>query len=242
MVARRCFGWWFAGIVTVAWSVPAAALLPAGCSEADNALAAQYTDRALQALVNDSTERFITLTHQMETGLSKPCRTALDREQPARTRCSSSERDLAVKLYRKIISSALAGNLDMTFLAFAELEESVSVDCWLALNQSDKPRVRASCSAAELDLMAAHAGPAMKATRWMLATNDPSPMLQVLQSMASGVSPMCWSAVNAAAAQPQPQQKKHSTPMDLPRVFDHGGGTFSAPGLGACGPSGCMAF
>lgn len=258
MAARRCYGCWFAGIVALAWSAPAAALLPIGCTEADNTRVAQYVDRQTQALVNGDTARFIALTNQMEDGFSKSCRTALNREQPVRTRCSANERGLAVVQIQTIFLSVLAGDLETAFLAFAQLEKAVSWDCWLALNQSDKPQVRASCSASELDYMAAQAGPMVSAVRSKLETDDDDPMEQVLQNIAGSVSPRCWSALEAVAAQlqeelerelllqqqmeRQQQMKKYSTPMPLPRVFDHGGGTFSAPGLGACGPSGCVIF
>jgi hypothetical protein len=31
-------------------------------------------------------------------------------------------------------------------------------------------------------------------------------------------------------------------PQMPPNIYDHGGGMYSAPGLGACGPSGCISF
>jgi hypothetical protein len=89
--------------------------------------------------------------------------------------------------------------------------------------------------------MASYTGPVMRATQLMLMTGDMSQLFQLGQEMTTKLSPKCSQAVTQAQ-QAKQSKPKAKTPMPLPGVIDHGGGTLSAPGLGACTPSGCMAY
>jgi len=243
---QRFAKWMIACTFLSAWGVAANAQLPDECTGADHTRAAVYTDAAVKALLQQGdTEKFIALLREMESGFSQECRAALDRQQPVRVRCTATERELVLKHYDAIIGAAYQGDVPRMFALFQNLEASVSPTCWLALNQHDDPRVRKICSAAELDAMASYAGPAMRAMQRMLMTGDTSQLLQLAQESTAQLSPECAQAVAqaqqkaAAAQQPAGGAKP---PMSLPNVLDHGGGTLSVPGVGACTPSGCMAY
>jgi hypothetical protein len=82
----------------------------------------------------------------------------------------------------------------------------------------------------------------------LLAMYDVASLMAVMQSLQAGLSPACSAAVDQAAArrrqkeQQLARQGRSVSPVHIPQVYDHGGGTLSAPGVGACTPSGCMAF
>ncbi len=225
-------------------AVPVNAQLPGGCSSTDQKRVDQYTDAAVNALVNGNLARFDGLTREIESGLSKTCRAALDREQPIRVRCTADERKLVLQYYDAILLSILNMDLESYFDSYENLEGSVSSACWLALNQHDDPRIRRACSAGELDLMASYAGPVLRATKQVLLTGDLSEILQLSQQLTSQLSSKCYTTV--AQVQQEKQVPKNNQPAGNlqrpPRVYDHGGGTFSVPGLGACTPGGCMSY
>lgn len=243
MVRRRFATWIVTFTFLSVWAVVAHAQLPDGCSSADLERSKVYTSAAVKALLQeDNAARFVALLREMESGLSKACRAALNREQPVRVRCTADERELVLQHYHGIIAAALVGNMQRLFALFENLEASLSRTCWLAANQHDDPRVRKICSAAELDMMASYVGPATRATQRAMMTGDISQLFQLVQEMTAKLSPECSQAVDQAQKKKTPPPKPSKTPMTLPGVNDHGGGTLSAPGLGACTPSGCMAF
>lgn len=245
-MTRQRFAIWMAVYtLIISCGATAHAQLPDGCGSADSKRAADYTNAAANALAQDGNiAKYIALLREMESGLSSTCRAALNRLQPARVRCTAGERELVLRHYEAIIGAALTGEVDRMFGLFQNLEASVSRTCWLAVNQHDDRRIRQTCSAAELDMMASYVGPAMRAMQDALITYDASQLLKLLKEQTAKLSPDCSQAV-AWMQQAKLQQQAHNagkTPMQLPGVIDHGGGTLSAPGLGACTPSGCMAF
>jgi hypothetical protein len=67
-----------------------------------------YTSAAVEALMQeDDVAKFVAILREMESGLSKACRVALNREQPARVRCTARERELVLRHYEGIIQVAL---------------------------------------------------------------------------------------------------------------------------------------
>lgn len=57
----------------------------------------------------------------------------------------------------------------------------------------------------------------------------------------SELSPGCQATL-AQSQQPPPTSGYPSDLVPPPSVYDHGGGTYSVPGLGACGEGGCIPF
>lgn len=215
--------------------------LPAGCSAADAGRAEVYSQAIVGKLLDSDLEAYARLVVEFERGLSKPCRAALERMQPERRRCNAQERKQVVDSFAAQFALAAAGDLLGMFDASQALEQAISRSCWLAVNQPVQPMVRQACSHAELDQIAAHSGPLREATRVMLSSLDIEPYLGVVQSMFASVSPSCrqgmQSAVQQSARQPSPGAASTN-----PRIHDHGHGTLSVPGVGACTPSGCMSF
>lgn len=245
MSRRRISMWMITWTFFSAWAVAAHAQLPDGCTSADRQRVATYTNAAVEALMQyDDTEAYVGLSREMDAGLSKTCRAALDRELPTRKRCTSGERKLILDHYEAMIFAALQGNVPRIFALFDNLEASVSRTCWLAANQHDDPGVRRTCSAGELDVMASYAGPMVRAIPGALATNDVSQVYQLAQELDAQLSRACSQAVAEAQRrrQLQPPPNPSHMPFQPPGVNDHGGGTLSAPGIGACTPGGCMAF
>jgi hypothetical protein len=223
--------------------------LPDVCTAVDRTLVEQGGADALRKLLAGDERAYVKSVQQLESRLTPACRRAvLARDQPTRLRCTSAEREQTIVAWQTAIIAANAGNLPQIFASYLGLEQALSPDCWLAVNQPDDPQVRATCSAEELDHMAAHAGPLVRSTYRMLAMNDFITMMQVAQSMLAGLSSDCSAAVDQAAKRKKRDdavrqaQGRRVSPVQIPQVYDHGGGTLSAPGLGACTPSGCMAF
>lgn len=245
------FKWIALMIFTMGWASTGYAQLPSGCNSADQNRYANFTVAAVQALVNKGDpERFIALMRESETGLSKACQAALNRDQPTRVRCTAKEHTTILQHYQAMISNTLAGNAQQFFVLMAHMEESVSPTCWLAVNQPNDPGVRRNCSSSELDGIASFTGPMIRASLSAATTGDVSPLVNLMQLQEQiqneRLSPRCRSVL-AQAAQHQAQQQAQisqnkGTPIPLPGVNDHGGGVLSVPGVGACTPSGCMAF
>jgi hypothetical protein len=254
----------------IAWTAPVRAQLPSGCSSADQKHAAVYADAAVRALLNKENGKVAALNTELESGLSKACLAALDREQPVRVRCSKDERNKVLKHYQSMMASLLHEDYQGYFRSARNLEASVSSGCWLALNQTQDPRFRQACSASDLDVMASYAGRQLRVAERALQRTKPgevpdaSELEPLLKKEYAQISPECqnaWDRVmeentkaieaelaKKAAGAELPQEPARPRPgygnglQMPPRVYDHGGGTFSAPGIGACGPSGCVLF
>lgn len=220
--------------------VASAQALPAGCTPADQQRAIDYQSAGADRLVQQDLDGYMRLVAEFERGLGKRCMAALERAQPDRKRCTLAERKLAIEGIALQYRYAAAGQLDAIFEASEALEQQLSRGCWLAINQPTAAVVRGACSPGELDQIAAHASPLRDAMRVMLSTLDVGPFLNVTSSMFNAVSPPCQQAMQQAVAQAQ-SSGRSSLPMEG-RVLDHGNGTYSVPGLGACTPSGCMSY
>lgn len=238
---RPFLTWIAACLFAVTWIAPVHAQLPSGCSSADQARYARYIQDAIKGLVEGNTEHYTTSMNQMESGFSKGCRTALDRHQPTRVRCTSHERELVMEQFGQMYTS-LGDNYEEYLVLYEELRESITPACWSAVHRPNDPKIVKACSGAELDLSASYVLPMLRAFQHLLTTNDLSEILQLEQEVHSQRSPACNSAF--AAAQPKaPSPHPGSQPrQSLPSAHDHGGGTFSVDGVGACGPTGCIAF
>lgn len=62
----------------------------------------------------------------------------------------------------------------------------------------------------------------------------------LLEELQGQLSPNCLAALQQQ--QMQRSQLPGTRPSPEPRVYDHGGGTYSVPGVGACGPGGCVSY
>ena len=168
-----------------------------------------------------------------------PWKVAVADPGPTPPECSSDEKQAVLLSYAEMIQAAAAGDIYQIFALTEGLEESLSESCWVAINRSKDPDVRNACTAAEIDLVASAAGPLLRALERVLTTGDPSDTLEVTVALTSRLSPDCWSAFGRAQQQQQPPTSRQYRP---PNVLDHGGGTFSVPGVGTCSSSGCMAY
>lgn len=61
------------------------------------------------------------------------------------------------------------------------------------------------------------------------------------QELQEALSPECWAAL-VLYSQSQPYSGGSGYLSPPPSVYDHGGGTYSVPGVGACGPGGCVPY
>ena len=230
-------------LLGAAWIGCAWAELPKACTSADASWVELQEPLARQELVKGNAAAFVAASRRTEAGLSVPCRAAVEREQPMRTRCSADERILVLKGSQLMVASAAAGNLEGVFVTFFKLDELLSQECWIAVNRPEHPYIRASCTGPELDRIASYAAPVMKATYNVLAMGDLLSLLVVVQEIQSKLSPACATAVQRAQQEGTfGQAPRSGRPTPLPGVYDHGGGTLSVPGVGACTPTGCMSF
>jgi len=219
-----------------------------------------------QALLRGENDKAVDLTRAMDVGLSQACRAALDQDQPVRVRCSLDERKVAVRQLAAMMAAGFRNDRREFFASFRGLEASVSSDCWLAINQTEDPRLRQACSASDLDVMASFAGPFGRVAERAMArarpgevpdTTELEPLLEEEYSKVSRKCQLAWDriaeeALKAAKAEfdPATPARKESSPgpnfgnglQMPPRVYDLGRGNFSAPGIGACGPGGCVVF
>lgn len=216
--------------------------LPAVCSAADRQSSAQYTQVAIQALVEGRLARFAELSQAVEDALSPACRAALARSHPVAVKCSRAEKSAVLSSYFKIMAAALSGDLQQVFRLSDDLEASLSRSCWIAINRIQDPVVVQACTDQELDFLASQATPLMRATEQSLGTGDLTPVYQMAQRMMEPLGPACRDGLTDLQRRMQVLGGQQSWSTRLPNVLDHGGGTFSVPGLGACTPSGCMAY
>jgi hypothetical protein len=245
------FRWVAVCITAMAWAVPADAQLPGGCSSADQERYAEYSKDAVSALLEGkgNSTQFIALTSKMESGLSTGCRAALDREQPARVRCALEERNVALEHYKAYIVAVLQSDPMRPYVVLEHLEASVSSACWLALRRPDNPGIRRGCSDRELEIIASYDGSLNRASLHVLqrflqrGEFELSEFIDVARQRQARLSPACNNALDRAAVETEKSKESgKAAPPPGGGVNDHGGGTFSAPGLGACTPGGCMAY
>jgi hypothetical protein len=234
-------------------AAPSQVLLPDSCSASDRALIVSGSEAQLEALVSGDLAGYARLSNEMEASLSRACRSGLDKLAPARTRCSAREKQLVLAGVQAIMEAAIRGDLATTFEQYDELEGSVSHSCWIAVNRSQHPAVQRACTSSELDAIAGVASPVMHAIAEVSVTGDIAAFVQTTQELegqlAAKLSLKCQGAlvqVQREAQQSQVAARRPSgsgNPQNRPSfVHDHGGGTYSVSGVGACTPSGCMAF
>lgn len=212
-----------------------------GCSTEDDQIRAQYQQASLQALLSGDLTRFASLQESLPGRLSTSCRARLNQLEPMRVKCTAQEKSRVMEGYRAVFAAAQSGNVMRMFDVLEGLEATVSSQCWLAANRQSDPRALSACTASELDHLASFAGPTLRASRILLSTFDPMPLLRLNQQMVAPLSQSCQAAlarVQQAAQMAQPQPRSYRPPS----VLDHGGGTYSVPGMGACTPSGCVTY
>lgn len=96
-------------------------------------------------------------------------------------------------------------------------------------------KAQVGCSANDQRLIRLYTHHAVQAG----AAGDLGRYMALLQELNGRVSPGCQAAL-AHTARPSPQHSMRSARP--PTVLDHGGGTYSVPGVGACGPGGCVSY
>ena len=211
------------------------------CSPTDQELISNYSRATLGALMASDLARYRKLSRELPGKLSPACRTILSQVEPMRVKCTEEEKETVLEHYQAVLQAALGMDAMGALEQMQDLEESLSPPCWLAVNRHVDPRVQNACSAAELDHLATFAGPVLRATAQALSTYDPAPLLQLVQAATALLSPNCTNAL-ARFQQEVQRSPNRARQYEPSNVLDHGGGTYSVPGLGACTPSGCMAY
>ena len=223
-----------------ATATPCCAQIPSGCSSSDQKLISSYTQAAVDAVVAGDLNRALQISQALEAKLSSACLAGFAQSQPARVRCSANEKQTALVHYKAMMQAVLGSDYILYLRLWGHLQESLSEACWLALNYPQDAGVRQACSSSELNLIASSAGPSIQASLRLMTSLDFTETLRLLQFMSARISPGCQRAMAEA--------QRISTPgpsggLNRPSgVMDHGGGTYSVAGVGACTPSGCMAF
>lgn len=62
------------------------------------------------------------------------------------------------------------------------------------------------------------------------------------QELENALSPTCTAALAQSQAYAPAPAYPGRLPQSPPSVYGHGGGTYSVPGVGACGPGGCIPY
>lgn len=211
------------------------------CSAADDQVRAQYQQASLQALMSGDLSQYRSLQQSLPGALSSPCRTRLDQLEPMRVRCTAQEKSTVLAHYQAIVQAVQNVDLDRVFDVIGNLEATVSRPCWLATNRHTDPQVVNACTVGELDHLAEFAGPILRATRVAMNTLDAGPLIQLTQQLAAPLSQHCYAAI--IQNQQKVQQAQNAANAYLPQnVYDHGGGTYSVPGTGACTSTECIAY
>ena len=225
-------------------ATPSHAQIPSGCSSSDQKLVSSYTQSAVDALVAGDLKRSLQLSQELDAKLSSACLAGFAQSQPARVKCSANEKQTTVDHYKAMMQSLLGGDAIRYLRLWRHLAESVSQPCWIALNYPQDAGVQRGCSSSELNLIASSAGPSIQASLRLLEKLDFTETIQLVQYLSARLSPGCQAAL--AEAQRKAQIQTPNTPrgsVNRPSgVLDHGGGTYSMPGFGACTPGGCLAY
>ncbi len=234
----------FAVAIVAAEATVTYAAVPSRCSSSDKGLISTFTDEAVVALVGGDLQGYRELTLELEAKLSSACKASLAQSQPVRVKCTAKEKEVALSHVQAIMEAALRGDLNSLFGGLEDLEESVSSPCWKALNYPQDAGMQKACSSTELDLFASAAGPVIRGTERLLITGNLSEIIELMQNLNAKLSPDCrdaWAKYQYKTQQ-SPRGRTTGSLSPLGSVNDHGGGTYSVSGVGACTPSGCMAF
>ena len=110
----------------------------------------------------------------------------------------------------------------------------------ISLLMPNQPNAQTACSPSEVELIIDGFQQMFQAA----AIGDINRIFQLNQILEDNISIGCKNAVTAAQLQQSPYSPYQGGNQGgyVPKVYDHGGGTYSVPGVGACGPSGCMPF
>jgi hypothetical protein len=211
------------------------------CSASEQQRIDARRQRAIGDLKAGKLAGYRELLRTPDPELSPECRRAQERDFPASTKCTQTEKGLILSSTGEAMDAARSGNLERVIVVIETLYDRLSPACWTAMSYPLDPAVQRACSSEELSLMASSSGRSVAALRVLRTRGDPSPMLQVSLELLSRLSPECVGAVTVAQQAAQ-QRWRGSPPPGVSNVYDHGGGTYSMPGVGACTPSGCMAF
>lgn len=228
-------------------SLPARA---ADCSESEQRRIESRQRNALRELKAGNVAAYRELLRTPDAQMSPACRAEQVRRNPASTICTEQEKSAVLVRYQNMVrlvgptgSRATLATLGTALDELAALEDEVSSECWTALFYPTDQRVQEACSIGEKNLLAAGATSAISATRHLLSVGDPGPMLDLATSLMSRLSPACYAAASAAGqGGGGTASGGRSQAPGFSNVYDHGGGTFSMTGVGACSPSGCVAF
>jgi hypothetical protein len=241
-----------AGATAGAAANQSSSTVPSGCSSSDQKLMASYTEAGIKALLTGNLNRYQSISRELETRLSSSCLAAFARLQPAKTKCSADEKQEIIDHYDSIMKAIWNGEVMRIFPLLDDLEESVSAQCWLALNYPQDSRILQACDSGELAQIASIAGPSNRITQRLLMgdLSQLSNLFGLLQNLDARLSESCKVAVVQVQQEAQLKQahinQQHGSSggtrqYQPSQVQDHGGGVYSMPSLGvACGPSGCV--
>jgi hypothetical protein len=219
--------------------VPCHADAASDCSPSDRGLIASHVQAAVEAIENGDAAQYARVLEQLMARVSPACRAAISRRSPMATRCSSTEKSVILSSYQEIMAAVWSGDLLGTLQLLEDLQDALSPSCWIALNYPQDPAVQEACSSSELTVAASSASPMIRAFKALLTSGDYSQLIEISLDLGARLSSSCQAALARSQAIPSPSGTQSYPP---PAVLDHGGGTYSVPGLGACTSSGCMAF
>jgi hypothetical protein len=229
-----------AGVAAVALMILPPEATAQTCSAADQQVRSQYESESLRALVTGDLNKYQNLQQSLPHQLSSSCRQILNQMEPMRVKCTAQEKNAVLEHYQAVTEAGFSGDVMRIFAIMENLEATLSKACWDATNRPTDPRVQGACTAEELDHVASFAGPMRRATSRFL-TGDLGSILQLSQQMYAPLSQHCTSVLQRVQQERQ-QAQNPARQYGSENVLDHGGGTLSVPGLGACTPSGCMAY
>jgi hypothetical protein len=95
---------------------------------------------------------------------------------------------------------------------------------------------QAGCSAQEQQLIMSYVEQIAQAA----FAGDMQGSMMLGQELQNSLSPACTAVLAQSQAYAPGPGYPGGYPQSAPSVYDHGGGTYSVPGLGACGPGGCI--
>lgn len=148
--------------------------------------------------------------------------------------CSSADQNLILAHAQAFVQARQAGDVRRCIEILQSMEMNLSPSCRAEVYKS-QPQATA-CSSAEQNLISTYVQASMQAA----LADDMVRSVQILQAMAMKLSPSCQAAL--AQSQQQAQAYAGQSSGYPPKVQNLGNGMLSVPGVGACGPSGCIGF
>lgn len=229
--------------LAAALAAPLATLAQEGCTPDERRHLARRQQQATAALrQSESAAQYVAMLAGPDPQVSAACRREQIRRAPAIVLCTSEEKATLLEGYEAALEAVEARDAQGAIGALHGIEDSVSEECWIASNFHQDPRVQEACSGEERLFLAQRASSALVAFRRALA-GDPMPILQLLEELSTNLGAVCQNTLVEIGLENGGQSPGSSPSLGgLGGVEDHGGGLYVAPGLGACGPSGCMAF